>query len=133
MKRPILLAALALASTGAAPADGVGPLVQALWLVQGHGKAEAADPRNDQMVKGKLSKALGKESTLTAAGAQGLIDPTTFAKLAGPDARLDPAEIRSVLESDIPSSRCRTWTRWFLTAAPTRPPSTANAATTWGG
>ena len=40
-------------------------------------------PENDQKLKGKLSKALGKQGILTAAGVQGLMDPSTFAKLAG--------------------------------------------------
>ena len=53
----------------------------------------ASSPENDQKLKGKLSKALGKEGVLTAAGVQGLMDPSTFAKLAGADGRLDAAEV----------------------------------------
>ena len=48
-------AAVTLASSGAAPPDGkeeAGPLVRALWLVQRHGTAAAADPRNDLRTKG---------------------------------------------------------------------------------
>ena len=101
--------ALALASTGAAPPEkgDVGPMVRALWLVQRHGTAEAADPRNDLRTKGLLSKALGKDGSLTLNGIQGLMDPSTFARLAGPDGRLDPSEVRTALEADIPGSRRR--------------------------
>src|SRR4051794_420119 len=103
MRRPLLAAcaALALASTGGAPpADGddVGPLVRALWLVQRHGTDDAVDPRNDRRLKGTLSKALGKDSILTTFGVNGLMDPTTFDRLAGPDGRLDRTEARCVNE-----------------------------------
>ena len=40
--------------------DDVGPLVRSLWLVQRYGTAESVQPQNDQKLKGKLSKALGK-------------------------------------------------------------------------
>ena len=59
-----IIAALALAA-GPASASDVGPLVRALWLVQRYGTADAADPANDQRVKGALFKALGKEGELT--------------------------------------------------------------------
>ena len=79
--------------------DDVGPLVRSLWLVQRYGTAESVQPQNDQKLKGKLSKALGKEGILTAAGVQGLMDPSTFAKLAG--GRCD---------SSIPPRSRRSWT-----------------------
>ncbi len=111
MNRPRLatLAALPLAMPAAAPPDrsDVGPMVRALWLVQRHGTAEAADPRNDVRTKGTLARALGKEGILTPAGAEDLMDPSTFAKLAGPDGRLDPAEVRAAVEADVPESRRR--------------------------
>jgi hypothetical protein len=102
-------AAVVLASTGASPPEkgDVGPMVRALWLVHRHGTAEAADPRNDLRTKGLLSKALGKDGSLTLEGTRALMDPSTFAKLAGPDGRLDPSEVRIVLEADIPESRRR--------------------------
>ena len=57
-----LAPALLLASASEVRAgDDEGPLVRSLWLVQRFGTAEAVAPRNDQHVKGKLSKALGKE------------------------------------------------------------------------
>ena len=87
--------------------DDVGPLVRSLWLVQRYGTAESVQPQNDQKLKGKLSKALGKEGILTAAGVQGLMDPSTFAKLAGDDARLDPAEVKKLVEADVPEARKR--------------------------
>jgi arsenate reductase (thioredoxin) len=102
-------AALILSTAGASPPekDDVGPMVRALWLVQRHGTLEAADPRNDLRTKGSLAKALGKEGILTPAGIKNLMDPSEFAKLAGPDGRLDPAEVRLAVEADVPESRGR--------------------------
>ena len=85
----------------------MGPLVRSLWLVQRFGTAEAVDPRNDQKVKGKLSKALGKEGILTAAGVQGLMDSSTFERLAGADGKLDAGEVRKILDAEVPESRKR--------------------------
>jgi arsenate reductase len=85
--------------------DDVGPLIRSLRLVHRYGTAESVQSQNDQRLKGKLSKALGKEGILTAAGAQGLMDPTTFAKLAGDDGQLDPAEVKKSLDADVPGSR----------------------------
>ena len=85
--------------------DDVGPLVRSLWLVQRHGTAESVQPQHDQNLKGKLSKALGKQGILTATGAQGLMDPSTFAKLAGDDAQLDPAEVKKIVDADVPEPR----------------------------
>lgn len=108
--RPLAMsAALALSAIAAAPPEDsdAGPLVRALWLVQREGTAEALDPRADLRTKGALFKALGKDGVLTPAGVKGLMDPSTFAKLAGPDARLDPNEVRRALEADVPESRRR--------------------------
>jgi hypothetical protein len=85
--------------------DDVGPLVRSLWLVHRYGTAESVQPQNDQKVKGKLSKALGKQGILTATGVQGLMDPSTFTKLAGHDARLDLAEVEKIVDTDVPESR----------------------------
>jgi hypothetical protein len=98
---------MAFLSTGAANAGDAGPLVRALWLVQRYGTDQAVDPRNDQRTKGMLAKALGKENVLTMTGAQGLMEPSTFSKLAGPDGKLDQAEIEQALASDTPDSRNR--------------------------
>jgi hypothetical protein len=87
--------------------DDPGPLVRSLWLVQRHGTAESIQPQNDQQTKGKLSKALGKHLILTATGVQGLMEPSTFARLAGSDDRLDASEIKAILDADIPESRRR--------------------------
>jgi len=83
----------------------VGPLVRSLWLVHRYGTAESVQPQNDLKGKGKLSKALGKQGILTAAGVQGLMDPSTFAKLAGDDDHLSPAEVEKIVDSLIPESR----------------------------
>ncbi len=85
--------------------DDVGPLVQSLWLVHRYGTTESVQPQNDQKLKGKLSKALGKAGILTAAGVQGLMDPTTFAKLAADHARLDFTEVKKIVDAAIPESR----------------------------
>ncbi|WP_020467227.1 low molecular weight phosphatase family protein [Singulisphaera acidiphila] len=112
--RPAFLlacAALAAAATGATPpqttARDPGPLVRALWLIQSQGTPDALDPQRDQAVKGRLSKALGKEKTLTSTALTGLMSSSTFAKLAGPDQRLDPQEIEMALTADTPASRTR--------------------------
>ncbi len=107
--RAAWVATLILATSGfaAGPSEAdPGPFVRALWLVQRYGNPESTDPRNDQGVKGKLSRAL-KDSVLTANEVQGLMDPATFKTLAGDDARLDDAEIRKALAADVPPSRAR--------------------------
>src|SRR5947209_6904347 len=94
--------ALLLAPAGRCAADDdVGPLVRSLWLVQRFGSAESSDTRNDQKVKGTLSKALGSDGSLTAAGARGLMDSSTFDRLAGGDGKLDAVEVRKALEADV--------------------------------
>ena len=102
-------AALTLASIAATPPEprDAGPFTRALWLIQRHGTLDAADPRNDITTKGSLARALGKDGILKPAGVKGLIDPNTFAKLAGTDERLDPSEIQNVVEADLPESRRR--------------------------
>lgn len=103
-----LAAALLVFSTASALAgDDVGPLVRSLWMIQRYGTVEAVAPENDQTTKGRLSRALGKVGILTQTGVGGLMDPSTFDTLAGTDARLDPSEIRSLVESDRPESRKR--------------------------
>jgi hypothetical protein len=87
--------------------DDVGPLVRSLWLVHRYGTAKSINPQNDQKLKGKLSKALGKEGILTSAGVQVLMDSSTFAKLAGEDDRLSPAEVKKIVDADVPESRKR--------------------------
>jgi arsenate reductase len=109
LSRLAACAVLILVSSAASPPDrgDVGPFVRALWLVQRHGTEDAVDPRNDLRTKGSLFKALGKDGILTPSGVIGLMDASTFSKLAGPDGRLDPSEVRSALESEIPDSRRR--------------------------
>ena len=62
---PILLL---ISATPCLAGDDVGPLVRSLWLVHRYGTVESVNPQNDQKTKGKLSKALGKQGVLTAAG-----------------------------------------------------------------
>ena len=64
-------------------------------------------PRNDQQVKGMLSKALGKEGVLTLSKMGGFMEPQAFRKLAGSDERISPDEIRQAVESAVPESRVR--------------------------
>lgn len=87
--------------------DDVGPFVRSLWLVQRFGTTEAVSPENDQKLKGTLSKALGKGGTLTANGVRGLMEPSTFDRLAGADGKLDAEEVLKVLEAEVPESRRR--------------------------
>jgi arsenate reductase (thioredoxin) len=87
--------------------DDVGPLVRALWLVQRHGTPEVVDSRNDQRLKGMLAKAMDRQGVLTTEGVNDVMEPATFAKLAGADGRLDPAEVRAALEAEVPESRQR--------------------------
>jgi len=103
--RSFALTLLLVPTTRCLAGDDVGPLVRSLWLVQRYGTVESVKPENDQKTKGKLSKALGKQGILTAAGVQGLMDPSTFAKLAGHDEQLDSAEVKKCLEADLPDSR----------------------------
>ena len=101
-----IIAALALAA-GPAPGSDVGPLVRALWLVQRYGTADAADPANDQRVKGALFKALGKDGELTLSKLDGFMEPETFKKLAGADDRISPDGNRKAVETAVPESRNR--------------------------
>jgi arsenate reductase (thioredoxin) len=101
-----IIAALALAA-GPAPAGDVGPFVRALWLVQRCGTADAADPANDQRVKGVLFKALGKDGVITLSELDGLMEPVAFKKLAGSNDRIDPEEIRKAVETAVPETRNR--------------------------
>src|SRR5689334_20595877 len=102
----MLAPALVLSWTGRCSAgDDVGPLVRSLWLVQRFGAAEAVTPQNDQKLKGKLSKALGKEGIFAERGARGLMDSSTFERLAGTDGKIDAGEVRNILEAEMPESR----------------------------
>jgi hypothetical protein len=101
----LLLAFLSLTASPE-PSD-VGPLVRSLWLVQRYGTAEALDPKNDQRVKGVLSKALAKDGVITLSELGGLMGPDVFKKLAGADSKLDSAEVKQALESSTPESRTK--------------------------
>jgi hypothetical protein len=103
-----------LLSVAAAPglaSDDAGALVRNLWLIQRHGTAQAVSPQNDQKTKGTLAKALGKEGILTPTGVRGLMDPSTFARLAGADGKLDASEVRAIVEADVPESRKRLFSK----------------------
>jgi hypothetical protein len=109
---PLTLLTIVLGGQTARPDEpqktqNAGPLVRSLWLVHRYGTPEAVDPKNDQKTKGTLSKALGKDAVLTAEEVRGLIEPETFARLAGPDARLETTEVRQIMENDAPESRRR--------------------------
>lgn len=101
---------LTMGPVGAAPgqeAGDEGPLVRSLWLVQQYGTAEAVDPAADASVKGRLARALAPEGLLNAAAMKGLMDASMFARLAGPDGKLDADEARKALEAAVPVSRTR--------------------------
>jgi arsenate reductase len=101
-----MITALALAA-GPGPASDVGPLVWALWMVQRYGTAEAADPVNDQRIKGALFKALGKDGEVTLSELDGFMEPETFKNVAGADDRISPDDIRKAVETAVPESRNR--------------------------
>ncbi len=101
-----LIAALALGAGSPAGGD-MGPFVRALWLIQRYGTADAADPANDQRVKGALFKGLGKDGELTFTELEGFMEPETFKNLAGSDDRIDPAEIKKAVEIAGPECRER--------------------------
>jgi arsenate reductase (thioredoxin) len=103
----LAVASLAIAVSGAAAATDPGPLVRALWLVQRCGTADAANPQNDQRIKGALYKAVGKDGALSLQGVAGLMEPDTFKKLAGSDQRLDSGEIERTVAAAVPESRER--------------------------
>jgi arsenate reductase (thioredoxin) len=105
MHRSLLIAlATGFVPPPTSPAGEPGPFVSALWLVQRHGTASALNPKNDEHVKALLAKGL-KDSVLTAAETEGLMEPATFSRLAGPDSRLDAAKIAQALAADAPPSR----------------------------
>ena len=83
----------------------VGLLVRAIWMIQHHGTAGSIDPANDPRVKGALAKALRNDGVLTLSELDGLMQPDTFRKLAGPDGLLQPQEIRQAVELTVPASR----------------------------
>ncbi|HEY2158156.1 MAG TPA: hypothetical protein VGH33_21180 [Isosphaeraceae bacterium] len=104
--RPLLIG-LALAALGpASPPKEPGPFVSALWLFQRHGTPRAVDLGQDVHVKAVLARSL-KDSTITASEVEGLMDPSTFARLAGADGKLDAEDIRRAVEADVPPSRER--------------------------
>ena len=69
--------------------------------------SRSAQPGNDQRVKGVLSKALAKDGVITLSELGGFMEPDTFNKLAGSDARLDSAEIARALDAATPESRTK--------------------------
>ncbi|WP_435007935.1 hypothetical protein P12x_005200 [Tundrisphaera lichenicola] len=105
---PLFVATSAILLTpfaGVRAGDDAGPLARSLWLVQRFGTAESVSPRHDQKLKGQLAKALGKQGILDTSGVQGLMERSTFDKLAGGDGKLEPSEVREILDADQPESR----------------------------
>jgi hypothetical protein len=94
-------------AAGSPEAADVGPLVRALWLVQRYGTADALNPKNDQRVKGVLSKAIAKDGVITSPELGGLMEAETFNKLAGSDLKLDATEIERVVAAATPESRTK--------------------------
>lgn len=108
MRYRVALACLATAVCGAAAAkDDPGPLVRTLWVFQRYGSADAADPANDQRLKGALFKGLGKEGELTLSEVRGWMTEEAFKQLAGDDDRISRAEVVQAADAAIPESRMR--------------------------
>ena len=84
---------------------GESSFLDLLWLVQATGNESSADPMHDAALKVKISSVLSDGKILTAESVRNLFSPEIFARLAGDDEQLSPAEIRSQLEKRIPESR----------------------------
>jgi arsenate reductase (thioredoxin) len=95
------------ALSGSPESIDVGPFVRALWLFQRYGTADARHSKNDQRMKGLLSKALAKDGVITLTELGGLMEPETFNKLSVSDLRLDSADISRALEGATPESRLK--------------------------
>ncbi len=102
------LTLLALAGLAASPVTkDVGPLVQALWVVQAYGTPDALNSANDVRVKAVLSKALAKDNAITLKELGGLMQPDVFNKLAGSDGTLEGDDIKRALDAATPESRTK--------------------------
>ena len=88
--------------------DDVGPLVRSLWLVQRYGNAESVQPQNDQKLKGKLSKALGKEGHPHRCGSTGTHGPHRPSP-SSPVMTIDsiPPRSKKLMDADVPEARKR--------------------------
>ncbi|HUY33240.1 MAG TPA: hypothetical protein VMV69_10705 [Pirellulales bacterium] len=96
------------AEPGGQPAQpDVGNFVRALWLIQSFGTLEAASPSHDERTKAVLAKAIGKDGVLSLPGVKEIMDPKTFAHLAGGDSRLDAMDVRRALAGCTVPSRGR--------------------------
>ena len=85
-----------------------GAYVRALWAVQRFGTLDAADPRHDERTKALLTVSLAKDGTITNRAIENkLMDAKTYEALAGADARLQTAEVRQALDTDVPETRRR--------------------------
>ncbi len=85
--------------------DDPGPFVRSLWLAHRFGTPDSVSPKQDVKLKAKLAKSLGKEGILTGTGVRGLMDSSTFQKLAGSDMKLDVDDIKKAIDADVPASR----------------------------
>lgn len=102
-----MLAAIAVAAEKNEQRDA-GSFVQGLWTVQRFGPLEAADPRNDGRTKALLAAAVAKDGAITERAIEkNLMDAKTYRSLAGNDDRLQPADVRQALDSDLPETRRR--------------------------
>ncbi len=81
------------------------PFLNLLWLVQECGTADAVDPAHDVKTKAEIVAALRKGKSLTRQTTERFMAPDTFARLAGDDGELDPAEVQRHVEKQIPATR----------------------------
>jgi hypothetical protein len=104
----MMLAALLLVGPVTVRAEGdAGQFVRLLWLFHEYGMTDAVAPAADSTLKGRIIKAMGRDGVIEARGAQGLMDPQRFGKLAGADGRLDADEVSAAVQAVIPPSRGR--------------------------
>jgi hypothetical protein len=99
----VILFAFAVSPT---PTDG-GSFVRLLRLIQHEGTREALIPENDQLIKGRLAKAIAKDGAVTFNEVEGLMTPETFNRIAGHDGTLDSNEIALALEATTPETRLK--------------------------
>jgi protein-tyrosine-phosphatase len=85
----------------------VGPVVRGLWLLQRYGTEQAADPINDQRLKGMVAKAVAKDGVVTLAELGGFMKPEVFNSIAGPDGKLEAGEVEKALAASTPASRLK--------------------------
>lgn len=104
-KMLLILVLLAPVSLLAAERPADNAFLSVLWLIHAFGTGEAVTPAHDTSTKGEIVAALRKGKALTRDTVEGLMAPDTFARLAGEDGSIDPAEVVRLVEQNTPATR----------------------------